>query len=479
GGWKKRTALARELMREPELLLLDEPTNHLDVESIVWLEEFIAKANFATITITHDRFFLQTVANRILELDKRNPDGLLSINGHYEDYLKAKEDLMNAQEKQETTLKNTLRREIEWLRSGTRARTTKQEARIQRAHELSSKVSELEYRNTVKTAGIDFSSSDRQPKKLIEGKRLGKTYGRPLFKNLNLLITPGLRLGLLGANGCGKSTLIRLLLGQEKPDTGEIVRSEHLKIAYFEQNRDSLNPKDLVAKAIAPHGDQVVYRGRPIHIRGYLDRFLFSQSQMNMPVGQLSGGEQSRLLIARLMLTDANVLILDEPTNDLDLATLGVLEDCLTEFDGAVILVTHDRFFLDRVATQILAFNPTGNGETEYFSTLSQWADWHAQVLNASDKKASAAPTKPAPSETPVVKKVKMSFKEIRELENMEAKIHKLESTLAELTTLLDHPKVTSNAAKLIETTQSMGNLQKEIDQLYARWGELEKKKLG
>lgn len=469
GGWKKRVALARELMREPDLFLLDEPTNHLDVESILWLEDFISRSPFATLTITHDRYFLQKVATRILELDKRNPGGLLSAKGHYEDYLKAKEDLMNAQERQETALKNTLRREIEWLRSGTKARTTKQQARIQRAGELASQVEELEFRNTVKTVGIDFSSSDRQPKKLLEGIHLTKNYGRPLFENLNLLITPGTRLGLLGANGCGKSTLIRVLLGKEKADKGEVFRSEHLKIAYFEQNRESLDPKIHLTKALAPHGDQVIYRGKPIHVRGYLDRFLFTPAQMSMPVGQLSGGEQSRLLIARLMLTDANLLILDEPTNDLDLASLGILEDCLTDFDGSVILVTHDRFFLDRVATKILAFHPAGGGTTHYFANLAQWESWHEEELKAPEKKPKVVGAKSSQN----ISQKKLSFKEQRELDGMEEKIQKSESQLEKLADQLTLPEITCNAAQLLEITQEMGKLQKEIETLYARWAEL------
>lgn len=387
GGWKKRVALARELMRQPDLLLLDEPTNHLDVESILWLETFLAKANFATITVTHDRYFLQRVSNRILELDKRNPGGILSVRGHYDDYLQAKQDLMNSQEKQESALKNTLRREQEWLRSGTKARTTKQQARIQRAGELKVQVSELEYRNTTRSAGIEFTAEGNNPKKLVDAEHLTKLiHGNPLFKNLKIRLSPGSRIGLLGPNGCGKSTLIRVLLGQEKAGHGTVFRADQLQVAYFEQNRESLDPNLSLAKSLSPHGDQVIYRGRPIHVRGYLDRFLFSQSQMNMPVGQLSGGEQSRLLIARLMLKDANLLVLDEPTNDLDLGILALLEDCLTEFEGAVLLVTHDRFFLDRVATQILAFHPAGDGRTEYFSSLSQWEEWHEKETKSLEK---------------------------------------------------------------------------------------------
>ncbi|MDO8644527.1 MAG: ATP-binding cassette domain-containing protein, partial [bacterium] len=247
--------------------------------------------------------------------------------------------------------------------------------------------SELEYRNTTRSAGIEFVAEGNNPKKLLDAQHLTKSIkGQALFKDLKIRISPGSRIGILGPNGCGKSTLIRVLLGQEKADHGTVFRADQLNAAYFEQNRESLDPNLSLAKSLSPHGDQVIYRGRPIHVRGYLDRFLFSQSQMNMPVGQLSGGEQSRLLIARLMLKEANLLVLDEPTNDLDLGILSLLEDCLTEFEGAVLLVTHDRFFLDRVANQILAFHPAGDGRTEYFSSLSQWEEWHEKETKSLEK---------------------------------------------------------------------------------------------
>lgn len=471
GGWKKRVALARELARQPDLLLLDEPTNHLDVESILWLETFLSSARFATLTVTHDRFFLQRVSQRILELDRRNPNGMLSVKGNYQDYLEAKADLMSAQEKQEITLKNTLRREVEWLRSGTKARTTKQTARINRAYELADKVSELESRNTTRTANIEFKAADYNPKKLIDAKNISKTLGgRELFKNLDLQFAPGSRLGLLGPNGCGKSTLIRTLLGSEKSDTGEIFRSPHLKVAHFEQNRESLNPETPVAKALAPHGDHVIYRGNPVHVRGYLDRFLFSQAQMNMPLGKLSGGEQSRLLIARLMLQEANVLVLDEPTNDLDLATLAILEDCLTEFDGAVLLVTHDRFFLDRVATRILAFNPLGNGETEFFSDVSQWESWHERENALAEERFNA----PKPVSRSSSKKQQLSYKDQRELDGMESNIQKTEALIEELGQQMQSPDVIADAVKLTEISQKMAQAEKEMERLYKRWSELE-----
>lgn len=471
GGWKKRVALARELVRQPDLLLLDEPTNHLDVESILWLEDLLSHAPFATLTITHDRVFLQKVSNRILELDRRNPKGLLSVKGDYATYLETKESMMAAQSSQETRLRNTLRRETEWLRQGAKARTTKQQARIQRAGELKDTVEELGYRNQNQKVRMDAQSTEKSPKKLIEAKGISKSYGgRQIIRPMDLLITAKSRIGLLGANGCGKSTLIRMLLGTEPSDTGTIVRSDLLKISYFEQNRDSLDPSLSVLKTICPSGDHVDYRGTRVHVKGYLDRFLFTNHQLEMAVGKLSGGEQSRLLIARLLLREANLLVLDEPTNDLDMATLNVMEEMLQEFTGAVLLVTHDRYFLDQVATHILAF---GSERMETFTGLSQWETWHAQeALRFASVSRSAGSDRSSSSKG---KKRKLSFNEQRELDGMEANIHRNEEKLKTLSEESEDPALTTNAKRLTELSKAMAELQDEISRLYARWAELEK----
>ncbi len=476
GGWKKRVALARELIRDPDILFLDEPTNHLDVESILWLEDFLNDAKFATITITHDRLFLQRIANRIWELDRRNPGGLLSIQGDYANYLESKELLMAAQERRETVLKNTLRRETEWLRQGVKARGTKSYSRIKAAGELKKDVEELEYRNVVRTAKFDFHASEANPKRLVEATGISKSYGdHVLFKDVDLLLTPGIRIGLLGPNGCGKSTLIRVLLGQEEADSGTIERAELLQVAYFEQNRETLDPNATVSKTLCPIGDHVKYRGSFIHVRGYLDRFLFSQVQMDMEVRKLSGGEQSRLLIARLMLQEANVLVLDEPTNDLDMATLTVLENCLMEFPGAVLLVTHDRYFLDQVANRLLAFGEPGTdsaGEIIPFASMAQWETWFEEQQQAKRKGGTKGDATKSDSK-PAAPKRKLSFKEQFELDHMEETIHKAEAALEKLTAESMTPEVASHAKRLTEISSEMNALQTEIDRLYARWSEL------
>lgn len=478
GGWKKRVALARELVRAPDLLLLDEPTNHLDVEGILWLEGFLAQAKFATVTITHDRLFLQKVSNRIFDLDPRYPDGLLIVKGEYVDYLESRDELVRSQERRETVLRNTLRRETEWLRRGAKARQTKQKARIERAGDIKDEVGDLRTRNRERTVRIEFQEAERHPQKLIEAKGLAKSHGgRRLFEGLDFVVTPKTRLGLLGPNGCGKSTLIRCLLGQEEADAGTVRRAEKIEVAYFEQHRETLDPKKTVLRNVCPEGDYVEFRGQPIFARSYLDRFLFRSEQHDMPVEKLSGGEQARLRVAQMMLQPANILVLDEPTNDLDMATMAVLEDVLGEFSGAVILVTHDRYFLAQVCNRILAFGPGGAADagpdegwaalTE-FASYDQWEEWfesRVATRSAPVEKARSVKTKP---------KRKLSFNEKRELEMMEASIQEAEAKLAELQAEVAKPENISHASKLAELYAGISAAQARIDHLYARWAELE-----
>jgi ATP-binding cassette subfamily F protein uup len=472
GGWSKRVALARALVSEPDLLLLDEPTNHLDVESILWLERFLAGARFATVTVTHDRLFLQRAANRILELDRRNAGGLLDVAGDYATYVDRKADAMSAQEQREDVLRNTLRRETEWLRRGPKARSTKQQARIQRAGVLSDEVAELGTRNAKRSVELDFQATGRKTKRLIEAKGVSVSYGeRAVCESVDLIIGPGSRVGLLGPNGCGKSTLLRVLTGAQAPTSGEVSRVHGLEIAFFEQDRAALDPARTVADTVCPDGDFVQFRGARQHRHGYLERFLFRSEQMSQPVGRLSGGEQSRLLVAQLMLRPASVLVLDEPTNDLDLATLGILEDALTSFEGAVLLVTHDRYFLDQVATQILAFHtvPGEEGRVSSFTGLEQWEEWHrAQTAGARGRAAatSAAAT-PAPRK-------KLSFNLQREWDGIEARIAEAETKVKTLEADLLSPSIASNAARIVALADEVTGAQAEVERLFARWAELE-----
>jgi ABC transport system ATP-binding/permease protein len=477
GGWRKRVALARALVADPELLLLDEPTNHLDVESILWLEKFLASSRFATVTVTHDRLFLQRVGNRILELDRRNAGGLLDVAGDYATYVERKADAMAAQERREDVLRNTLRRETEWLRRGPKARSTKQEARIQRAGALADEVGELETRNRARAVDLDFQASGRKTRRLIEARGISVRYGaRTVFADLDVLVGPGTRLGLLGPNGCGKSTLLRVLTGALAPTTGQVSRVDGLELAFFEQDRAALDPARSVADTVCPDGDFVQFRGARVHRHGYLERFLFRSEQMSQPVGRLSGGEQSRLLVAQLMLRPASVLVLDEPTNDLDLPTLALLEDALTSFDGAVLLVTHDRYFLDQVATQILGFHtkPGEEGRVTAFTGLDQWEEWHrTQAVSPSARARAAASSAAAATTTPPPPK-KLSFALQREWDGIEALIMGAESKASALEAELGSPAIVSDAARLVALAGEATTARAEVDRLYARWAELE-----
>jgi len=438
-----------------------------DVEGILWLENFLRSASFAFVTVTHDRLFLDRVSKKILELDRRNPGGLLSVEGNYSRYLEIKQSLLESQESREAALKAVLRRETEWLKAGVRAQRSKQFARIQRHAELTNEAKALSARNAYQEAKMELQGVDQLPKRLLEAKKISKSYPDRgmLFSNLNLNLQPGTRLGLLGPNGSGKSTLIRVLLGEEAPDSGHIFRSDQLSVAYFEQNREKLDPEVSLMRTVCPYGDGVIYQGRSIHIRTYLDRFLFAQNQMDLPVGKLSGGEQSRVVLAKLMLIPCNLLVLDEPTNDLDMATLNVLEECLEEFEGAIVLVSHDRYFLDQVSTELLAFPLSpGRGDLHFFADIAQWEKWHAENLH--DLKASSPKQKPATSTgaaKPMVSSQKEQDRIMKRIEQLEQSYTKIEAECA-------REDISSNLEELMSRGKKMAALQVEIDELYAKW---------
>src|SRR5262247_1593985 len=385
GGWRKRLAIARELAAAPDILLMDEPTNHLDVAGILWLEDVLTERARAFVVVSHDRYFLEHVATRMLELNRVYPAGLFESEGSYSRFLARRDEALREQAAYQDSLANTVRREIEWLRRGAKARSTKAKGRIKQAGRLIEELQDARARGLSATAGIDFTSSQRRTRRLLVARGLSVSRGgRQLVGELDLVVTPGTRVGLIGPNGSGKTSLLEVLAGVVPPEAGEIERADDLRVVRFEQERAGLEPAQSLRRALAPEGDAVMWQGRSVHVAAWAKRFLFRPEQLEVPVGHLSGGEQARILIARLMREPADLLILDEPTNDLDIPTLEVLEDSLAEFDGALVLVTHDRFMLERVSTVILALDGLGGATT--FADYSQWEAARAASEPASPK---------------------------------------------------------------------------------------------
>jgi ATP-binding cassette subfamily F protein uup len=496
GGWKKRLAITEALVQHPDILLLDEPTNHLDLSGIKWLEGLLQNAPFACVVVSHDRYFLENIANEMVELNKIYKDGSLRVQGNYSTFLEKKEEYLHAQKKRQEALENLVHTEIEWLRRGPKARTTKSKARIGKAHELIGELKDLNVQTSVSTAKIDFSGTERQTKQLITLEKVSYSIpDRTLFDGINFTVGLGMRVGLVGPNGSGKTTLLRLLRGDIRPTKGEIRRAEPLRIVYFDQSRE-LDPDQTLRRALAPDSDSVIYQDRVIHVASWAARFLFSGEDLNQRVGRLSGGERARILIAQLMLQPADVLLLDEPTNDLDIPTLEILEESLLEYRGALVLVTHDRYMLDRVSTVV--FGLDGLGGAERFADYSQWEAWQrAQISKSSQriipgKKSSSdsghsrgaevsAPTShssSAKSAQPIsTSKKKLSYLEVRELESMEQNIANAEEELNLCRAEMEDPAVMSDGPRLRKACVRMENAQAAVDKLYARWAELERTK--
>ena len=481
GGWRKRLAIVEGLVQAPDVLLLDEPTNHLDLAGIEWLEALLRDAPFACVVVSHDRYFLENVATAVVELSRSYENGFLRVNGTYTDFLEAKENFLHAQRQRHEALENLVHKEIEWLRRGAKARTRKSKARIETAQELIGELADLNARTRASSAQIDFSSTDRKTKRLItlDGVTHGMG-GRCLFSKIHFTVTSGMRVGLVGPNGSGKTTLLRLIRGDIAPEQGTVNRVDSLRIVYFDQNRQ-LDPNISLRRALAPDSDSVIYQDRVIHVAAWAAKFLFDAEDLEQPVGKLSGGERARVLIAQLMLQTADVLLLDEPTNDLDIPTLEILEESLLEFRGALILVTHDRFMLDRVSTVVLGLD--GLGGAERFADYTQWEAWQrgrkreaAHTAGANPLKSSRRSTGVSESKS-VAPKRKLSYLEARELDGIEERIEEADKTLNTRRAALEDASITSDPQRLREACIALDEAQNALNLLYKRWDELEKKK--
>ena len=499
GGWRKRLAITQAMVIEPEVMLLDEPTNHLDLAGIEWLEELLTHSSFAAVTVSHDRYFLESTSSEIIELNRIFADGLLRVKGTFSRFLEEKQAYLESQNRQQESLRNQVKTEIEWLRRGPKARTTKSKARIDTANAMIGQLAAMDSRTTINTAGIDFDASQRKTKRLVEftdvacdvpggespdepGKLLQP---RRLFTGLNFILTAGMKVGLVGPNGSGKTTFLRLLRGEIDPSEGSIRRADALRMVYFSQMRE-LDESLTLRRALAPEGDGVIHQGRTVHVASWAARFLFTSEQLNQPVRNLSGGERARVLIARLMLEPADVLLLDEPTNDLDIPTLEILEENLLEFPGALVLVTHDRYLLNRVSSTVLGLD--GKGHTGRFADYAQWEDWieerdelerggldQARSVRRSDGSSSAQRTGTESASSSGARK-KLSYLEAREFAVIEHRVEESDARLATARDRVEVPEIATNATALEEALLGLDAAQHENDALYARWAELTEK---
>ena len=475
GGWKKRLGIACGFVQDPEVMLLDEPTNHLDLEGIRWLKHILTQAPWSWVMVSHDRWFLEHATNKIAELNSRYADGIFLTPGTYTTFVGKREEFETAQAQQMQALKGKVRREEEWLRRGPKARTTKAKARIDQAHALQAELASTTARLRQEETSIDFVGTGRRTKRLVVAESLQKSFdSRTVMQKVDVVLSPGMAIGVLGRNGSGKSTLLKMLAKEIDPDQGTVTHAEKLQVVYFDQHRAQLNPKETLRRTLSDTGHTVTYRGQTIHLAGWIKRFRFQPEQLDLPIELLSGGEQARAVIARFMLQPADVLIVDEPTNDLDIPTREVLEESLAEFSGALVLVTHDRYMLEEVCSSFIGLD--GKGRHGGFAEYGQWESWLRQEVSLGEKLLTESSSKRKPSRP---KSKKLSFRDQQEYGTIEQRVLEAEALLDRCRAKTEDPSIVSNHAQIQEAYEALKVAEQHVEQLYARWAELEAKHSG
>jgi ATP-binding cassette subfamily F protein uup len=474
GGWRKRLSLVCALAEEPDCLLLDEPTNHLDIESIEWLEELLQGLSCAVVFVSHDRYFIERVATRVVEINRSYPRDHLVSEGGYADFLEFREQLVDQLKQQRHSLANKVRREVEWLRQGVKARTTKSRARINEAHRL---IDELRGSSVTERPSmeLEFATTQRKTKELLKAERVAQSIGgRQLFSDVSVVLSPGSRLAIVGPNGSGKTTLVRTLLGELSPVAGKIVRAPNLQVSFMDQARSQIREGITLREFLCPHGDSIVYGGESIHVAAWAARFLFSHNHLGRSLAALSGGEKARAILAKSMSQQADVLVFDEPTNDLDIGTLENLEEGFSSFPGALVLISHDRYLLERTASTVLGL---ANGRAAMFGSYAQWEAHRGELKKAAIGRGGREERDVSVSDSARTGRgaKRLSYKDARDLAMIEELIEKAEGEVQKTQARIDSGEYSTNALKLTELCQLLTNQQGEVERLYERWQELEK----
>ncbi len=468
GGELRRVDLASNLVRHPDVLFLDEPTNHIDVPSVRWIENFLARYQGSCVLVTHDRYFLDRVVNRIAELEHGT---LYTYQGNYERFLELKTLREEHEARSESNRQSTMRRELVWLRRGAKARTTKQKARIDRFYALEDQGPPEQHR----MFSFEIPQPQRLGKQILEARKIWKAIdGKPLFHDLSLIMQKNMRVGVLGPNGSGKTTLLRVLMGEEPPDRGRVMIGDNTEFLYVDQSHEDINPESTILKHVSNGVREMDVNGRRVHIPAYLESFLFDRAAIMAPMKHLSGGERNRLDLAKKLLCGGNLLVFDEPTNDLDLATLRVLEEAILAFDGCALIVSHDRYFLNRICTHLFVFE--GDGEVTFitgnYDDYLVYKDNHAP---AATPQTGEKPQRRAEEPSQPIGPRRLSWKEKKELDGMEAAIHKAEAEVTRLEALVNDPGLYARDYKMAnETVTQLDEARSAVNQLYSRWEELE-----